>query len=472
MSESIAEMIEPGTYIEVRAEGLISAGAIATGNIGIVGTAARGPRNEVVALGSYGEAVDLFGAYDSLGSPRVADNPLSLTRTLEQAFKGGARSVYAVRISAGAPTSASLAVATDGGDPAFTLTAVDAGSWGNQISVKLVNEGTAADPNWKMTLVYRNVTETFEGATVGDVHDAVGSSVLVDVGAVENATAAFATLDPAVDLAGGGDEPAVSSTDVAAGLAVLEDQPINLVLVAGMGSTVIRGVIGAHLERTENQGRERIAVVGVTSPGSPTDVADPVAEASAIADDRIVLVAPGLQATDAAASAVVELPASYMAAVVAGRLATIAPHVSLTNKRVAVDDVSTRYNSTASKTLLQNRLLVVRPKFGFQVVKAITTDTGPFKQISVRRIVDHAKAGVRQASDPYIGRLNNSRVRGALQASVHGFLSGLVVDEMLTGYELEVSATRAEEIQGIARVVMTLQPTFSIDFIRVTMNLQ
>ena len=69
MSESLAEMVFPDTYIEVRAEGLISVGAIATGNIGVVGTAARGPRNEVRALGSYSEAIDLFGAYDAFGAP-------------------------------------------------------------------------------------------------------------------------------------------------------------------------------------------------------------------------------------------------------------------------------------------------------------------------------------------------------------------------------------------------------------------
>jgi hypothetical protein len=42
MSETITEMILPGTYIEVRAEGLISVGGISTGNIGVVGTASRG----------------------------------------------------------------------------------------------------------------------------------------------------------------------------------------------------------------------------------------------------------------------------------------------------------------------------------------------------------------------------------------------------------------------------------------------
>jgi len=58
MSETIGEMILPGTYIEVRAEGLIGVGGISTGNIGVVGTANRGKLNEVVILGSYSEALD------------------------------------------------------------------------------------------------------------------------------------------------------------------------------------------------------------------------------------------------------------------------------------------------------------------------------------------------------------------------------------------------------------------------------
>ena len=65
MSEAIGEMILPGTYIEVRSEGLIGVGGISTGNIGVVGTANRGPLNTPVILGSYTEAVDTFGSYDS-----------------------------------------------------------------------------------------------------------------------------------------------------------------------------------------------------------------------------------------------------------------------------------------------------------------------------------------------------------------------------------------------------------------------
>jgi len=43
---------------------------------------------------------------------------------------------------------------------------------------------------------------------------------------------------------------------------------------------------------------------------------------------------------------------------------------------------------------------------------------------------------------------------------------------MLIDYDLDVSASRAQERAGVCQVVMTLRPTFSIDYIRVTMNLE
>ena len=39
MAEVITEMVLPGVYVEVKAEGLIRAGAVSVGNIGMVGTA-------------------------------------------------------------------------------------------------------------------------------------------------------------------------------------------------------------------------------------------------------------------------------------------------------------------------------------------------------------------------------------------------------------------------------------------------
>jgi hypothetical protein len=160
-----------------------------------------------------------------------------------------------------------------------------------------------------------------------------------------------------------------------------------------------------------------------------------------------------------------------MAAVIAGKLSTLAPHISLTNKVVPATP-SVRYSTTLTQQLLEARVLIVRQKVGNQVVKGITTSPPPFAQISIRRTVDYAKAGVRLGADPYIGRLNNARVRAALRATLDGFFSQMVLDEMLVSYDLAVSATRAQEVAGVCSVIMTLRPTFSIDFIRVTMNLE
>ena len=59
-----------------------------------------------------------------------------------------------------------------------------------------------------------------------------------------------------------------------------------------------------------------------------------------------------------------------------------------------------------------------------------------------------------------------------MQGAIASFLDGMVGDEALTAYTLEVTATRDDEIGGRAVVNAVLQPTFSIDYIAVTLNLQ
>jgi hypothetical protein len=482
MTESIAEMVIPGTYIEVRAEGLIGVGGIVTGNIGIVGTASRGPVGEVRILSSLADAIDIYGLPDAFTTPRLTGTPLTLVRALQQAFEGGARTVLAVRAAnlttgnAQLPTAASFGITRASDDSAaFTLTAKghldrekaplenSSGTWGQDITVTTTTD--AATGTHRLALKYRKQTEVFEAETLGGLRDAATASRLVDVSALTGAATGGPTSVRGIPLAGGADGANVGVGDLADALAELENQQVNILLVAGESSKRVGNIVQGHLQRTLNEGRERIAVLGVADSGTPTDVAAVKDEADTLENDRVVLVSPGLLAgTDT-------LPAAYMAAVVAGKLATLAPHVSLTNKSLPATP-SVRYSSGSVTTLLGSQVLVVRQKFGTQVVRGLTTSAPPFSQISVRRTVDYAKAGVRLGSDPYIGRLNNARVRAALQATLDGFLSQMVLDEMLTGYELSVTATRAQEIAGVCSVVMNLKPTFSIDFIRVTMNLE
>ena len=469
MSESIAEMVLPGTYIEVRSEGLISVGSIATGNIGIVGTAAKGPVDTVVPLGSAAEAVDVFGPPDSFATPAESGVALTLIRALSQVFAGGGSTIYAVRVAGGAPAVATVVVPASTNE-AFRLDASEAGSWGNDISVSVADNGTTITPRFRLAVTYRNQREVFEGNNVGQIRTALAAARLVTVSDPPGTAAGAAAnmVASSLSLTGGLSVPLVNASHVTAGLALLEDQPVNIVMVAGLGASVVGAPLLAHVDRTENDGKERIAVVGA----SASDPATVLAEVGGLGDDRVIMVAPGIKVSEPGAANLVALPPAYTAGLIAGRLGSIAPHISLTNQVLPIAELDVNYTTPVHKNLLLNNVLAVRRRFGHQIVRGITTDSGAFKQISVRRIVDYAKAGVRLGSNPYIGKLNNARVRAALKATLDGFLSQMVLDEMLVSYELDVTATRAQEIAGLAVVTMTLRPTFSIDFIRVTMNLE
>src|SRR5262249_7824548 len=133
----MAEMIIPGTYIDVRAEGLISAGGVATGIVGVIGTASSGPVGTPVTLSSYSDARQLFGLPDNYALPNDGANPLTLTRALQMAYANGATNVIAVRVASPRAASANYALKSSGGDTVATLTAATPGTWGNDIQISV-----------------------------------------------------------------------------------------------------------------------------------------------------------------------------------------------------------------------------------------------------------------------------------------------------------------------------------------------
>ncbi|HEY9227599.1 MAG TPA: phage tail sheath C-terminal domain-containing protein [Gemmatimonadaceae bacterium] len=466
MSETITEMILPGTYIDVRAEGLIGVGGISTGNIGVVGTASRGEVNKVFVISSYSEALDLFGPYDAWPSTASAQaNALTLTRTIEQLFRGGASTVYAVRVGdfTGTPPVMTWSI-SDGGGVVLGLQANSPGTWANAITVSLNTT------DHTLQVVLGTQKETHDASTVAKLAAAIAadSRFLVVTAAPAPADVAKVptTVTPGTAVGSNG-ESAGGGTSVATGLDLLAPETVNIVVIGGVGAKDAKANMLAHLEATENDGKERIGVLGVSKDAftslEPNDI---------VSNARVILVTPGIKADDAVSKTQVTLPGAYAAALVAGRLSTLGVHISLTNKDIAAAGLAQAYTRGQQKNLLGKQMLVLRNELGIRVLKGITTDTGAFRQISVRRTVDYAKAGVRIGSNAYIGRLNNVRVRAALKATLDGFLSQMVLDEMLVGYTLDVSATRSQEINGQAIVTMTLQPTFSIDFVKVIMNLQ
>ena len=149
------EMIIPGTYIEVRAEGLIRPGAIAIGNVGIVGTARRGKLGnpgsatatpKVYRPANIGEAREIFGNSDAFDNPEEGTTELTLIRALELAYANGARNVYAVRVasSSGTPAAYTLSAAT--GNIDIGSVAPGAGYNGATIATSTITPAAGSEP--------------------------------------------------------------------------------------------------------------------------------------------------------------------------------------------------------------------------------------------------------------------------------------------------------------------------------------
>ena len=577
----MSEMILPGVYIEVRAEGLIAPGQVTVGNLGVVGTASKGPVGKPRLLSNYSDAVAIFGPYDPFMDPSDPtlrhSNSLTLVRALELAFGSGANTVYAVRVADATAAAASATLASASG-PCVTLAANSPGSWAssaggaltvgvagpaaadvlmtedvvaltaaqatakqitlphaaaasarNRVTVRRLDGsvfaptvvpgapgpkqvqfsgvtlaiGDALDPASvvtadyavdpaafvKVTLTLGDTKEVYlvtnGNALVLQMNDPLAGSGLATATAVANATE-LPSAPQSHAFAGGADGAANADYDnPVSGLDTLLNVDAHIILAAGQSNVTAGAALDAHCQKasTDVFKRDRIAVVGsgfakaTTQPLSTSEMILYVdgLVGNTLASDRVVFVAPGITASSTAASDQpvnpVTLPGAYTAAVIAGMLAALPPHISLTNKSVAVRGLEVTFNNAQLTELVQNRVTAIEIDRGIRVLRGQTTDVGAFREITTRRIVDYAKYGVRAAAGPYIGLLNNDRVRSALRATINSFLKDMLDGEMLIDYGLDVSATRAQQIAGIVQVTISLQPVFSINFIRVTMIL-
>ncbi len=561
MAEVITETIVPGTYIEVRAEGLLSVGAISTGNVGLIGTAEKGT-GKVQRINSVEDARAKFG--EDTWDPSAKDDSLTLVKAIKFLFENGANTVYAKRVVDEAKArAATCQLKGQNGTPLLTLRAKTSGTWANRLEVQvevadsqiLVTDELVTPQNgsyvlsasdlakpeppgttvgkvlvrdqgrvsryqlmtdpptlapgappppfvqvnladrrltfqtqpsvtaavsadyWvpgpglrKITLRYGNMQEVYFVPSVAYLVQRLKAedspSKLVEVVEVNQNGLPKAMESFQAFTGGENGPPEVGHFQKA--LDDLIEQDVQLLVVVGKPFSVVQGAVLGHLEKTENLGRERIAVVGADR----SDVDTILNNANGVADKRLILVAPGLRQQDPESEQMVNLPPAFAAAAVAGKLSSLSPHISLTNKTLSgIDGLTMEYSYGDLKALLQNRVLVLQRKRGVRVVKGISTDDEAFKQISVRRIVDYVKQGTRIGANQYIGKLNNKRVRENLRTTLDGFLSDLIIREFLTGYKLKVFADRAMEIRGEVLVTMDLNPTFSIDVIRVIMNL-
>ena len=385
MAEVITETILPGTYIEVRAEGLLTIGAIPTGNIGIIGTAEMGT-SRIETLSSYEEGRARFGEPGEWDPNNPNDN-LHLVRALKLLFDNGASTVYAQRVFDEATARAATFTLTNDSDAqVLTLKAKTPGTAGNRLQIRIepgeaqenVSNELVARSNGTLSLSAQEVAMPASGNGDGAAQASVGNITVRENGIVTkyqlkssaassqvvqlnpaNRTLTFNTLpstaaevrasywvpqrslrkvtirlgnrqevyivpsisylvqrlrderNPSrlvevVEATGaglpkvttrfetfsGGANGTVSKALYQAALDNLIEQDVQIVVVVGMSFSEIKADVIAHVEKTENLGRERIAVIGADS----NDVEKILENANEIADKRVILVAPRYQA--------------------------------------------------------------------------------------------------------------------------------------------------------------------------------
>jgi hypothetical protein len=102
----------------------------ATGILGIVGVADRGPVDPT-PVGSFAEFVDNFGVASAYSMPEV-----------RAAFTNGVQQVVVARTAPGLGQKASINLLDDDGEPVVTLQARAEGAWGNKIGVQVTQVRT------------------------------------------------------------------------------------------------------------------------------------------------------------------------------------------------------------------------------------------------------------------------------------------------------------------------------------------
>jgi len=462
----MAEQIIPGVSIEVRSEGLTTVTPGAIGVCGIVGTADWGPVDTPTTVSSYAEVLTTFGDDNSAS--------LTMSRALNLLFANGANTVRCVRIigtTKAKATGSLLSVAT----PVITATALYYGDEGNNITLSYDTTRllvTIANTSLGVEEIHSAsdgaATPAYDSATL--VANITANSVLV-AAVADEITEPDETTNTALTTGDSG--VVVTSTDYNDGLTELETVDCNIVLLAGQSSSADVTNLTAHVVKMLGEDEERMGYIGNAQGETISTI---TSNMNSIDSDRIVYCGPGIDFVPrySAAGTSASFGGCYTAAAVAGKVSSLAVHVSPTNK-VLSGMTDTEYFTSKSniQDLILARVCAIRNNSGIRIQKGITSSSDTaWVQITTRRIVDSAKSGIRTAGLPFVGKLNNERVRTALKGTIDNFLDSMLANESITYYKTEVYATRAQEIAGVCRVDLTIKPVFSIDFVKVIVYLE
>jgi hypothetical protein len=439
--------IIPGVNVQVLRE-IVPPLPAASGVLGIIGVTQITP-SRLTPVSSYPQFLEVYGPASAFSMPEV-----------RQTFENGIFEVIPAPVAGGSAGTLTVQDASSG--TVATLTARANGPWSSGISVTVTQKGSPASAV-DITLAYGDVQENFRNLTGADVATTLDTrSILV------SAAAGASTNLPAAVTANlsAGNHP--TTGDYTTALTQLELDPgIDMVMAsiqnfgaASFNANQVHAAIEAHCRTQSNSAHNRIGF-GTINPNDNDDPDAIVAQASVLASERLVLIAPH----------------GVLGAVV-GLIGGLDYFRSPTFKRISgIPELEYDYAPSELNALIQGGVLAVAKQRnrGNIVIKGIDT-TGQTGQISVTRVADHAVRGVKELADLFIGTLNTEDGRTALRQKLTEFFLEMERQQAIVpstdgaepSFKVDVYSSQRDFALGIVRVDIAIRPVRAIDFIYAT----
>lgn len=141
----------PGVYIEEIPSGVRTITGVSTSIAAFVGYAARGPLNKAVRIFNFGDYERTFGGLDRNSE---------VSYSVQQFFLNGGTDAYVVRVASGA-TSAKASLQYTKSDNtngnALTVSAIDPGKWGENLSIKVDYDTADPDNTFNLSVLQQDI---------------------------------------------------------------------------------------------------------------------------------------------------------------------------------------------------------------------------------------------------------------------------------------------------------------------------
>jgi hypothetical protein len=163
-----------------------------------------------------------------------------------------------------------------------------------------------------------------------------------------------------------------------------------------------------------------------------------------------------------------------MAPSYAGMYSALQSKSAPTNKVIPGVALPFRINNSKLDDLAGLRYVMAADKAKGNVVSDAPTAARPdsdYARLTTVRIVKDVIDAVRQAAEPFIGEAGGAAQRAALKTAIDAKLGRLQQGQFIQRYDLNVTATPAQQIQGDAIIELNIVPAFELRQITLILSL-